>query len=392
MTNFQSLVTLSIAVLAAFGVSCSSTSSPGGSGGSSQAGGASGGSKTAGTGGAGGGGASSNGGNGGNGGTGGNGGNGGSTAGGSSVSAAGGAARGGSKTGGSSGGGCGAAEMGGSAGGTANSGGATATGGSAGGARTGGSSGPNGGAGAGGGATDGGADAGSDAPDAVVFNPCPTNGDACKILPLGDSITWGQQDEANAGYRGPLFGLAIAAHQKIVFTGSQSNGPNTVAGQPFPKNNEGHSGWPIDPGYGSYGPDGVSELVPTPAFNTMPHIVLLMIGTNDLYSPKGGQAEMPQRLGNLIDKIISTAPNALVVVAQITPWAQYTAVIKTYNDAIPGVVEARANKGKHVVVVDMNTHFDTATMLSSDGCHPNTAGYHFMADQWYAAIKNVLPK
>ena len=43
------------------------------------------------------------------------------------------------------------------------------------------------------------------------YQPCPTDGSPCKILPLGDSITWGVSDEGNAGYRGPLFALAVAA-------------------------------------------------------------------------------------------------------------------------------------------------------------------------------------
>jgi lysophospholipase L1-like esterase len=135
-------------------------------------------------------------------------------------------------------------------------------------------------------------------------------------------------------------------------------------------------------------------LVPTPAYTTLPHSVLLMIGTNDLCAT-GGQAEMPKRLGNLLDKITSTAPDTLLVVAKTIPWVKptdYSGLIKTYNDAIPGLVQTRANCGKHVILVDMNTAFDLSTMMSSDNCHPNTAGYTFMAHQWYAAIESLLSK
>jgi hypothetical protein len=67
-------------------------------------------------------------------------------------------------------------------------------------------------------------------------------------------------------------------------------------------------------------------------------------------------------------------PNALLVVAKITPLSigNYTATIKTYNDAIPGLVQTRAAAGKHVLLADMNTGF-TSAMLSSDGVHPNPA-------------------
>lgn len=211
------------------------------------------------------------------------------------------------------------------------------------------------------------------------YQPCPTNGDPCKILPLGDSITWGIQYDG--AYRVELFTKAVKDGKKITFTGSLSNGPAMVSGQPFPKNNEGHSGWTIDQDAG---------LVPSPAFNTIPNIVLLHIGTNDIYAASG-QATMPDRLGKLIDKVIAAAPDALVVVAKITPLSNssWNTTIKTYNDAIPGVVKTRADAGKHVIVVDCNTGF-TSGMLSSDGVHPQKSGYDFMGDVFYSAISSVL--
>jgi lysophospholipase L1-like esterase len=178
-----------------------------------------------------------------------------------------------------------------------------------------------------------------------------------------------------------LFSKAVAGQKKITFTGSLSNGPNTVAGQALPKNNEGHSGRTITQ---------VAGLIPSPALNTPLNIILLMIGTNDVHA-SSGQATMPDRLGQLLDKIIGAAPNALLVVAKITPLsnASWNATIKTYNDAMPGLVQTRVTAGKHVMLVDMNTGF-TSSMLSSDGIHPNQSGYNFMGDVWYAAISGCL--
>ena len=211
------------------------------------------------------------------------------------------------------------------------------------------------------------------------YDPCPTNGDACKILPLGDSIAWGIGYDG--AYRVELFSKAVGAQKKITFTGSLSNGPSTVAGQPFPKSNEGHSGWTIAQDTG---------LVPSPALSTLPNIVLLHIGTNDVYA-SSGQATMPDRLGQLMDKIISAAPDALLVLAKIKPLnhSSWNATIKTYNDAMPGLVQTRVAAGKHVMLVDMNTGF-ASSMLSSDGIHPNQSGYNFMGDTWYAAIGGCL--
>ncbi|MEO6095917.1 MAG: carboxypeptidase-like regulatory domain-containing protein, partial [Fibrobacteria bacterium] len=44
----------------------------------------------------------------------------------------------------------------------------------------------------------------------TVYNPCPTNGSPCKILPFGDSITEGVKSSDGGGYRSQLFKLIVA--------------------------------------------------------------------------------------------------------------------------------------------------------------------------------------
>lgn len=226
------------------------------------------------------------------------------------------------------------------------------------------------------------------------YRPCPANGLPCKVLPLGDSITYGVGDEGNGGYRGPLFAAAVAAQQSMTFTGSLSNGPDIVSGQLFPKNNEGHSGWGISTvTQYSGGVAGIATLIPIPAFATtsggVPNVILLHIGTNDVGNSTA--AQMSDRLAGLIDEIVAAAPEALLVVAEITPLAWATSTINSYNATIPGLVQARAAAGKHVMLADMNTGF-TSTMIGSDGIHPNGMGYKFMADRWYSVIGPLLPK
>jgi len=284
-------------------------------------------------------------------------------------------------------------------GGRSGTGGGTASGGGSpggsGGANTGGANtaGTNGGGSTGQGGGTGGQLAGSGGSGA--YNPCPSSGNPCKVLPLGDSITWGVNDEGNAGYRGPLFALAVAAQQKITFTGSLANGPGTVSGQTFPPKNEGHSGWGISTvtAY-SNGVAGIATVIPSPAFDSgsggLPNIILLHIGTND--TGDSTAAEMTSRLGGLMDKIVAAAPDAELVVAKIIPLSWATSVINAYNDAIPGLVQTRASAGKHVVLADMNTGFVSSTMMGSDSIHPNSSGYKFMADRWYSVIGPLLPK
>jgi lysophospholipase L1-like esterase len=242
-----------------------------------------------------------------------------------------------------------------------------------------------GGAGSGG---RGGAGAGGTGGGTSAYNPCPTNGDPCKILPLGDSITHGVASSDDGGYRSQLFKLIVAASQKVTFTGSLTNGPTQVSGQNFPRNHEGHDGWTIDPGYSTYGAGGISSLIPSPALNGSPHIILLHIGTNDTGSMDS--ANMSTRLEALLDKIAQAAPTSLIVLAQIAPLGYNSAPLTTYNTRIPGIVQSHSAKGQHIVGVDM-TKLPVPADIASDNVHPNDQGYAYMANIWYAAIKNLLP-
>jgi len=302
----------------------------------------------------------------------------------------GGSATGGDGTGGAATGGRGSAGSPGATGGNAAMGGGSATGGASPGA------GGHGGAAAGGrggnGATGGSGGSPGSTGGSGAYQPC--HATPCKILPLGDSITWGVGDEGNAGYRGPLFALAVAAGQKITFTGSLSNGPATVSGQAFPKSNEGHSGWGVsrvNPNSG--GGKGIATLIPSPALTTggTPDIILLHIGTNDL-----GFFSATQTLGDLtglIDSLITNAPDALLVVAQIIPLGYGdNKATQDYNKGIPALVQQRASAGKHIILVNQYDGFTASSMIGSDLVHPNHAGYQAMANKWYAAIGPLLPK
>jgi lysophospholipase L1-like esterase len=270
--------------------------------------------------------------------------------------------------GGRGGGGGGAAGRAGSGGGAGNGGGAGGRGGN--------------GGGAGGGAAGAAGSTGG-------FNPCPTDGSACKLLPFGDSITHGYASSDDAGYRSQLFKLIVAANQKVTFTGSLANGPTQVSGQTFPRSHEGHDGWTIDPGYSTYGAGGISSLVPSPAFDGKPHIVLLHIGTND--TGFMDSANMSTRLEALLDKIAQASPSSLIVLAQITPLGYTNSALTAYNAKIPGILQTHAAKGQHIVGVDMSK-MPVPADIGSDNVHPNDQGYAYMAGIWYAAIKDLLPK
>jgi lysophospholipase L1-like esterase len=281
-------------------------------------------------------------------------------------------------------------------------GGTAAGGGNAGESGNGGASGGGGGNGSAG-SSAGSAGTGGEAGSGVTpYKPCPTNGDACKILPFGDSITEGVKSSDNAGYRSQLFKLVVTAKQKVTFTGSLSGGPAQVSGQTFPRMHEGHAGWTIEPGYSEFsGYGGISSLVPSPALSGAPHIVLLHIGANDLFPTKDG-AGMATRLDALVEKIADEVPTSLIVLAQITPvgstnnghtQAQVDAANAAqmlYNSKIPAIIQSHVAKGHHVIGADMSKM--PVSGLTTASVHPNDQGYAYMADIWYAAIKDLLPK
>jgi lysophospholipase L1-like esterase len=290
------------------------------------------------------------------------------------------------------------------------SGGATATGGLGAGGRNAGGATGSGGAGSGGtGAGQGGRGAGgasggggtSGSGGGTGYRPCPSDGTPCKIMPFGDSITDGYNTNTPGGYRVELFRRAHSAGKNITFVGSNQNGPATVDGVSFPPKHEGHSGFTIDPTPSRSGistllkNDGGSQSV---MVKHAPHIVLLMIGTNDAID-NYDMANAPTRLGKLIDTIYSQLPDVLVVVAQPIPTrgdtskgddAGTSARIKTYNDGIPAVVKARADAGKHILMVDMYTPFTPKASLLEDQWHPNLQGYVVLGTEWYSALEPVL--
>jgi lysophospholipase L1-like esterase len=249
-----------------------------------------------------------------------------------------------------------------------------------------------GGTGGGSGGATGTAGDGAAGSAAATYNPCPATG-VCKIMPLGDSITAGAGSTHLGGYRVEIFRRAVEAAQAVTFVGRSASGPSTNSGKPFPRSHEGHSGYLIDTG-----PErpGILPLIDAAFAANMPDIVLLMIGTNDIPWMLD-LANQPMRLGVLIDKIISVAPKALIVVAQIGPTSQddRTALVQAYNAGIPAVVEQRVAAGKHVVMVDMFTAFTSnanyKTALLSDEVHPNDAGHVVLGGVWYNAIKGLLP-
>ena len=191
-----------------------------------------------------------------------------------------------------------------------------------------------------------------------------------RVMPLGDSITWGVGSSTGNGYRGPLWNQLAADGHPLDFVGTLRGGSMSDP------DNEGHSGYRIDQ---------IAALADASLTRYRPNVVTLEIGTNDLngnYQPSTAGA----RLKSLVDQITAAVPDATVLVASLVVSTsgtveQYRAA---YNQAIPQIVSDAQAAGKHVAYVDMS---GLTTADLADTLHPNDMGYQKMADAFHRAIQ-----
>ncbi len=202
------------------------------------------------------------------------------------------------------------------------------------------------------------------------------NSTGIKIMPLGDSITYGVGSSTGGGYRFQLWNDLRARGFPIDFVGSVQTGPAS-----FDRENEGHPGWKINQ---------IAAQVVNWLMTYQPSIILLHIGTND-FVKNDDPTQAPTRLSHLLNLITTTLPGVTVIVAQILPLprsARLNAEVVAYNVAIPRIVQADVAQGKHVHYVDMY-HAVPPSMLP-DQIHPNDAGYALMAKVWLYALLPLL--
>ncbi|GAB1640660.1 SGNH/GDSL hydrolase family protein [Krasilnikovia sp. MM14-A1259] len=208
-------------------------------------------------------------------------------------------------------------------------------------------------------------------PGGPVAGSSPAAADATplRIMPLGDSITFGIGSATLDSYRRDLRQRLATAGLSVDFVGSKASGTGDD------RENEGHPGWTIgqiaaqaDQWLAAYRPD----------------VVLLQIGTNDMVR-RVDVPGAPARLSALIDQIRAARPGAQVFVARIpsAKIAGYQQRISAFNAAVPGVV---ARKGPRVHLVDQSS---IGGIDLRDSVHPHDFGYAKMAYNWYRAMAKV---
>jgi hypothetical protein len=221
---------------------------------------------------------------------------------------------------------------------------------------------------------------------ATAFNGGGSSGCApIRIMPMGDSITQGEDNAPefvtpDKSYRGVLWSKLTADRVSFDFVGSHGR---TMAAFPpamydtFTFSYQGNYNGPVDidmvgkKGYQAgrsaaevgYQDHMVAQMLDVDLPRYQPNIVLLLMGTNDLF---GGTAkhgkwtniEATQNVLGLVDKINTLTPDAKVFVAPngkpgitTTAYDMPGADGKTFNERLQQGVQARAAAGKKVVWV-----------------------------------------
>ncbi|KAM0246073.1 hypothetical protein ACHAQJ_010353 [Trichoderma viride] len=210
-------------------------------------------------------------------------------------------------------------------------------------------------------------------------------GTELRILPVGDSITYGYLSDQNGG-DGNGYRLRVReelSKDKVVFAGNVTSPEGNMTDGYF-------AAW--DGKTIQYIADHVST-----SLEQRPNIILLHAGTNDMNPNDSISTEghdpvaASERLGKLIDKMVATCPDAVILVAMIigTCNADQAAQTKTFQSLVPNVVLPRLQAGKHVLPVDFSTF--ALSNLRDDCIHPTNQGYQLVGDYWYDFISQVPP-
>ncbi|KAL8842900.1 MAG: hypothetical protein Q9170_000304 [Blastenia crenularia] len=190
-----------------------------------------------------------------------------------------------------------------------------------------------------------------------------------RILPLGASITAGFASTDGNGFRKVLYDT-LRKTNTVDYVGSQGTAPLV---------HEGHPGWIIK---------DVSNVATNP-LKSRPNVVMVHVGTNDLLT-NNAIDQAPARLGELIDHVLSIAPDAVVLVAQILPSSragQFDNFV-TFNARVASAINQRQVQNKKVLKLWMPITTDDLV----DGVHPNDAGYNKMAQAWIKGLQRAADK
>ena len=235
--------------------------------------------------------------------------------------------------------------------------------------------------------------------DTTNYTGTSQNENVIRIMPAGDSITFGMGD--TGGYRKYLdYFLKEKGYNNFDFVGPEGKNSATFnyngKSVTYDDNHAGYSGYTIkqNSGFGSL----YDVLKQKNAIKqAQPDIVLLIIGTNDMNGNRGTSA-CEQDLRDLVDYILSEMPSDGMLFLSTIPelgggmfggGGDRSAQIASYNAAVKKVAEEYNSKGKRVTFADIHGCLNGTADLG-DGVHPNAVGYEKMGKYWAGVIDEYL--
>lgn len=200
-----------------------------------------------------------------------------------------------------------------------------------------------------------------------------------KIMPLGDSITG-----SPGCWRALLWNqLQNSGYTNIDFVGTL---PPQGCGIAYDGDNEGHGGILAT---------NMANQNQLPAWlsATTPDIVLMHLGTNDVWSHLATSTILAA-FSTLVDQMRASNPSMKILVAQIIPMNPSSCTdcaqgVVALNAAIPAWASSKTTAQSPIIVVDQWTGFDDSTD-TVDGVHPNDSGNQKMANKWYPPLAAQL--
>ncbi|KAH7088248.1 SGNH hydrolase-type esterase domain-containing protein [Paraphoma chrysanthemicola] len=202
---------------------------------------------------------------------------------------------------------------------------------------------------------------------------------AVRIMALGDSITG-----SPGCWRAFLWQKLQQANIKNTdFVGTL---PGQGCGFTYDGENEGHGGYTATK-------IADENLLPGWLSATQPDIVMMHLGTNDVWSNISPQ-NILIKFSKLVDQMRASKPTMKILVAQIIPMnpsgcAACGSRVVALNAEIAKWAVTKNSTASPIQVVDVWTGFDVASM-TGDGVHPNAAGTQQLATKWYPAVAKAI--
>lgn len=206
-----------------------------------------------------------------------------------------------------------------------------------------------------------------------------------RVMPLGDSITRGDNTISAPSYRLPLYTSLDAAGCIFDMVGTlraiKDNGGSDLPTEPFDWDHEGHGGFTTGQ---------ILMNLSDYLDGNVPEIVLLHLGTNDLLQSVA-IANSAAATVDIIAELRSANPTVTILLAQIIPGTKAElSGVPDYNAQMAAIAAQQHQETSPVLLVDQYTGFDVSVHLADDGIHPTTAGDQRIAERWYNSLTPFL--